>query len=96
MKEMLVDLGRHRDDQGRRIVWLQVVTPQLEAMGIVLVAHFKSLLPLLFHWLHARDETTQILVSATFLLCQSMSEWNEMTCSRHWHMMYVQESAWFC
>lgn len=62
MQEMLEDLDRHRSDETRRIVWLQLVTPQFEAMGIVLVAHFKRLLPLFYYWLHAQDETTQILV----------------------------------
>ncbi|KAG0562890.1 hypothetical protein KC19_9G180200 [Ceratodon purpureus] len=62
MKEMLEDLDRHRSDETRRIVWLQLVTPQFESMGIVLVAHFKNLLPLFYYWLHAQDETTQLLV----------------------------------
>jgi len=64
MKEMLDELERHRDDEARRTVWMQLITPQLEAMGIVLVAHFKVLLPLLFHWLHANDDTTCLLVLA--------------------------------
>ncbi len=62
MKEMLEELDRHRSDEARRVVWLQIVTPQLESMGIFLVAHFKRLLPLFYHWLHAQDETTQLLV----------------------------------
>lgn len=66
MKEMLEDLDRHRSDKARRTVWLQIVTPQLESMGIFLVAHFRRLLPLLYHWLHAQDESTQLLVIIYF------------------------------
>ena len=73
MKEMLEDLERHRNDKARRVVWLQLVTPQFESMGIVLVAQFKRLLPLLYYWLHAQDETTQILVFIHFLLWRERS-----------------------
>jgi hypothetical protein len=72
MKEMLEDLDRHRNDEARRIVWLQLVSPQFESMGIVLVAHFKHLLPLLYYWLHAQDETTQLLVIIHF--CSGMKD----------------------
>lgn len=68
MKEMLEDLDRHRSDEARRVIWLQLVTPQLESMGIFLVAHFKRLLPLLYSWLHAQDETTQLLVIFFFAM----------------------------
>ncbi|KAL3684325.1 hypothetical protein R1sor_002347 [Riccia sorocarpa] len=61
---MLEELDRQRDVQARRVVWLQEITPQLEAMGLVLVVHFSKLLPLLYHWLHAPDDTTCLLVLA--------------------------------
>ncbi|BBM98243.1 TELO2-interacting protein 2 [Marchantia polymorpha subsp. ruderalis] len=59
--EMLNELERHRDDQARRVIWLQEVTPLMEAMGLVLVAHFSRLLPLLYYWLHAPDDLTCLL-----------------------------------
>ncbi len=80
MKEMLDELERHRDDEARRTVWMQLITPQLEAMGIVLVAHFKVLLPLLFHWLHANDDTTCLLVNLLSVIpfdCRVLHEHNE-------------------
>ncbi len=80
MKEMLDELERHRDDEARRTVWMQLITPQLEAMGIVLVAHFKVLLPLLFHWLHANDDTTCLLVNPLSVIpfdCRVLHEHNE-------------------
>jgi hypothetical protein len=78
MKEMLEDLDRHRNDEARRIVWLQLVSPQFESMGIVLVAHFKHLLPLLYYWLHAQDESTQLLVIIHF--CSGMKDLMNICC----------------
>lgn len=63
--EMLNELERHRDDQARRVIWLQEVTPLMEAMGLVLVAHFSRLLPLLYYWLHAPDDLTCLLVCSS-------------------------------
>jgi hypothetical protein len=79
MKEMLEDLQRHRSDRLRRVVWLQSVTPQFEVMGIVLVGHFKDLLPLFYDWLHAHDEPTQQLVMNTLSFTNSLCEVNEST-----------------
>ncbi|KAG6549634.1 hypothetical protein Mapa_008612 [Marchantia paleacea] len=62
--EMLLELERHRDDQARRVIWLQEITPLIEAMGLVLVAHFSRLLPLLYYWLHAPDDLTCLLALA--------------------------------
>ncbi|KAJ7516929.1 hypothetical protein O6H91_21G004700 [Diphasiastrum complanatum] len=59
---MLGELERHSEDQQRRILWLQTIGPLLESMGLVLVVHFKRLLPLLFYWLHLSDDATCILV----------------------------------
>ncbi|KAL2652509.1 hypothetical protein R1flu_020637 [Riccia fluitans] len=61
---MLEELDRQRDSQERRVVWLQEITPQLEAMGLILVVHFSKLLPLLYYWLHAPDDTTCLSVLA--------------------------------
>lgn len=60
--DMLDELERHLDDQDRRIAWLETIKPQLEAMGLVLVAHFKRLLPLIYGWLHAPDDMSCISV----------------------------------
>lgn len=79
MKEMLEDLQRHRSDRLRRVVWLQTVTPQFEVMGIVLVGHFKDLLPLFYDWLHAHDEPTQQLVMNTLSFTNCLCEVNENT-----------------
>ncbi|XP_073393546.1 uncharacterized protein [Physcomitrium patens] len=86
MKEMLEDLERHRRDQKRRVVWLQLVTPQFESMGIMLVAHFKRLLPLLYYWLHAQDEETQLLV-LTNLRTIIRSTWPRIP----FHVLRMQE-----
>lgn len=77
MKEMLEELQRHRSDRLRRVTWLQSVTPQFEVMGIVLVGHFKDLLPLFYDWLHANDEPTQQLVINTLSFTSCLCEVNE-------------------
>ncbi|KAH9303987.1 hypothetical protein KI387_008391, partial [Taxus chinensis] len=59
---MLGEMERHSADKERRIIWLQHIEPLFEAMGLVILAFFKRLFPLLFHWLHAKDDTTVILV----------------------------------
>lgn len=67
-------------------MWLQLVTPQFESMGIMLVAHFKRLLPLLYYWLHAQDEETQLLV-LTNLRTIIRSTWPRIP----FHVLRMQE-----
>lgn len=62
LNEMLGELERHQSDATRFTVWLQHISKLLEAMGLLLVAHFKRLLPLLFLWLHAPDDSITLLV----------------------------------
>ncbi|XP_057858364.1 uncharacterized protein At2g39910 isoform X2 [Cryptomeria japonica] len=59
---MLGEMERHSEDKERRIIWLQQIEPLFKAMGLVILAFFKRLFPLLFHWLHAKDDATVILV----------------------------------
>eukprot|EP01018_Ginkgo_biloba_P022753 Gb_12768 [translate_table: standard] len=67
LDEMLGELERHSEDKEHRIIWLQHIEPLFEAMGIVIVAYFRRLFPLFFHWLHAKDDATVILVLQRFL-----------------------------
>lgn len=63
LDEMLGELERHQDDASKCVVWLQHVTDLFESMGLVLVLHFKRLLPLLFFWLHTLDDKIRLLVN---------------------------------
>jgi len=59
---MLGEMERHTGDKERRIIWLRHIEPLIEAMGLVILAYFRRLFPLFFHWLHAKDDATVILV----------------------------------
>lgn len=60
--EMLGEMERHTGDKERRTIWLQHIEPLIEGMGLVILAYFRRLFPLFFHWLHAKDDATVILV----------------------------------
>ncbi|KAH7291137.1 hypothetical protein KP509_29G002100 [Ceratopteris richardii] len=62
LNEMLGELERHLLDATRYKVWLQNVSILFERMGLVLVVHFKRVLPLLFPWLHTQDDSMTLLV----------------------------------
>lgn len=60
--EMLSHLEREPRNKERRIAWLELIEPVLNGMGLVLLAHFRYIFPLLFQWMHADDDETVILV----------------------------------
>ncbi|CAO2825615.1 unnamed protein product [Amaranthus hypochondriacus] len=62
LNEMLGHLERQPRDKERRIIWLRHIEPLFSCMGLVLLAHFRRLFPLLFHWIHADDNETVLLV----------------------------------
>jgi hypothetical protein len=62
MNEMLSHLERQPKDKERRIIWLKHIDPIFNALGLVLLAHFRRLFPLFFKWLHADDDQTVLLV----------------------------------
>ncbi|CAN6454343.1 unnamed protein product [Victoria cruziana] len=61
LNEMLGHLDRHPRSKGLRISWLQLIEPVFSAMGIIIVAHFRRIFPLVFKWLHADDDKTVVL-----------------------------------
>ncbi|KAI3911143.1 hypothetical protein MKW92_047082 [Papaver armeniacum] len=62
MNEMLSHLERQPRHKDRRNSWLELIEPVFNSMGIVLLAHFRRIFPLLFQWMHADDDRTVILV----------------------------------
>ncbi|KAF9598548.1 hypothetical protein IFM89_028080 [Coptis chinensis] len=62
MNEMLSHLERQPRDKERYIIWLELIEPVFSAMGLVLLAHFRRIFPLLFQWMHKDDDKTILLV----------------------------------
>ncbi|KAJ0752969.1 putative armadillo-like helical protein [Helianthus annuus] len=62
LNEMLSHLWRQPRSKERRIAWLKHIEPLFSGMGIVLLGHFRRLLPLFFKWLHADDDASVLLV----------------------------------
>ncbi|OVA17697.1 Protein of unknown function DUF2454 [Macleaya cordata] len=62
MNEMLSHLERQPRNKDRRTAWLELIEPVFDNMGIVLLAHFRRIFPLLFQWMHADDDKTVLLV----------------------------------
>ncbi|KAI7734177.1 hypothetical protein M8C21_022086 [Ambrosia artemisiifolia] len=62
LNEMLSHLWRQPRSKERRIAWLKHIEPLFCGMGIVLLGHFRRLLPLFFKWLHADDDASVLLV----------------------------------
>ncbi|XXG51595.1 hypothetical protein AAC387_Pa03g0128 [Persea americana] len=60
--EMLSHLERQPKNMERRISWLQLIEPVFNAMGLVLLAHFRRIFPLFFGWMHVDDDKTVVLV----------------------------------
>lgn len=63
MNEMLGHLERQPMKKDRRVAWLRLIQPVFNAMGLVLLAHFRRIFSLFFHWMHADDDKTILLVS---------------------------------
>ncbi|KAJ0985086.1 hypothetical protein J5N97_003442 [Dioscorea zingiberensis] len=62
LNEMLGHLERQPMNKERRVAWLLLIEPVFNAMGLVLLAHFRRIFSLFFHWMHADDDKTVILV----------------------------------
>ncbi|KAK8967945.1 hypothetical protein KSP40_PGU002587 [Platanthera guangdongensis] len=62
LSEMLGQLERQPFNRNRRVAWLQLIGPVLNAMGLVLLMHFHRIFPLFFQWLHGDDDETILLV----------------------------------
>ncbi|EOA28590.1 hypothetical protein CARUB_v10024810mg [Capsella rubella] len=62
MNEMLGHLERQPINKERRITWLRFLEPLLNALGLFLLAHFRRIFPLFFHWMHSDDAETVLLV----------------------------------
>eukprot|EP00850_Spirogloea_muscicola_P001975 SM000007S20935 [mRNA] locus=s7:1019285:1021366:- [translate_table: standard] len=71
---LLGEMERYSEEVAWRLVWLDSVQPLVQALGLVLLAHFKRLLPLLLHWLHSLDEAT-VLKSLAVLNVTMRSTW---------------------
>ncbi|KAK3230914.1 hypothetical protein Dsin_002795 [Dipteronia sinensis] len=62
LNEMLSHLERQPRNKDRRIAWLKFIEPLFNAVGLVLLAHFRRIFPLFFQWMHADDDETVLLV----------------------------------
>lgn len=62
LNEMLSHLERQPRNKERRNAWLKHITPLLNGLGLVLLAHFRRIFPLFFQWMHADDDETVLLV----------------------------------
>lgn len=62
LSEMLSHLERQPFNKERRIAWLLLIGPVFDAMGLVLLAHFRRIFSLFFQWMHVDDEKTVLLV----------------------------------
>ncbi|GLT93009.1 hypothetical protein SLE2022_108160 [Rubroshorea leprosula] len=62
LNEMLSHLERQPRNKERRVAWLKFIEPILNAVGLVLLAHFRRFFPLFFLWMHADDDETVLLV----------------------------------
>ncbi|KAK4773416.1 hypothetical protein SAY87_028435 [Trapa incisa] len=70
LSEMLSHLERQPRNKERRVAWLKLVEPLLNGLGLVLLAHFVRIFPLMFQWMHADDDETVMLVTAHFSTSQ--------------------------
>ncbi|XP_050250679.1 uncharacterized protein At2g39910 isoform X1 [Quercus robur] len=62
LNEMLSHLERQPRDKERCVAWLKYIEPLLSAVGLVLLAHFRRIFPLILKWMHADDDETVLLV----------------------------------
>ncbi|KAK9683397.1 hypothetical protein RND81_10G137900 [Saponaria officinalis] len=68
LNEMLGHLERQPKNKERRVAWLKLIEPLFFCVGLVLLAHFRSLFPLFFQWMHADDDETVLLVLERLLV----------------------------
>lgn len=69
--EILNHLERQPRNKQRRIAWLTHCEPLFNGVGLILVAHFRTLFPLFFKWMHTDDDETVLLVRL-FFLCKNI------------------------
>ncbi|XP_058113719.1 uncharacterized protein At2g39910 isoform X2 [Magnolia sinica] len=65
LSEMLGHLERQPKNKQRCMSWLQLIEPLFNAMGLVLLAHFRRIFPLFFKWMHVDDDETVLLVRSS-------------------------------
>lgn len=63
LNEMLSHLERQPRNKERCITWLKSADSLFNGVGIMLLAHFRRIFPLLFQWMHADNNEIIILVS---------------------------------
>ena len=61
LNEMLSHLERQPRDNECHVAWLKYIEPLLSAVGLVLLAHFRRMFPLILKWMHANDDETVLL-----------------------------------
>lgn len=62
LSEMLGHLERQPRNRERRLAWLKYIDKLFNALGLVLLAHFRRIFPLFFQWMHVDDEESILLV----------------------------------
>ncbi|XWS07676.1 hypothetical protein CRYUN_Cryun41cG0010200 [Craigia yunnanensis] len=62
LNEMLSHLERQPRNKERCIAWLKFIEPIFNAIGLLLLAHFRRIFPLFFQWMHVDDDETVLLV----------------------------------
>ncbi|XP_022747071.1 uncharacterized protein At2g39910 isoform X2 [Durio zibethinus] len=62
LNEMLSHLERQPRNKERRIAWLKFIEPVFNAIGLLLLAHFRRIFPLFFQWMHVDDDETILLL----------------------------------
>ena len=61
LNEMLSHLERQPRDNECHVAWLKYIEPLLSAVGLVLLANFGRMFPLILKWMHANDDETVLL-----------------------------------
>lgn len=73
LNEFISHLERQPRNKDRRIAWLRYADSLFNGVGLVLLAHFRRILPLFFQWMHADDNETILLVS-TFICIETLAD----------------------
>lgn len=66
---MLSHVERQPRNKERCVAWLRYVEPLFNGVGLVLLAHFRRIVPLFFKWMQADDDETVLLVSICPSVC---------------------------
>ena len=76
LNEMLSHLERQPRNKERCIAWLKFIEPIFNAIGLLLLAHFRHIFPLFFQWMHVDDDETVLLVRLLYLLAYCKLQFN--------------------